>query len=177
MAAYFAKPVPPSSDKRWKLVDATMRRVGLQPRGLIETLHTVQEAFGYLDELALRYVALSLRVPLSRAYGVATFYHFFTLKPAGEHTCVICMGTACYIKGAQQLLDAVQHDLSVAPGETSADGQVSLLTARCLGSCGLAPAVVYDQEVAGKVSVASIRQRLGQWEHHSAPHEAAVLTT
>jgi bidirectional [NiFe] hydrogenase diaphorase subunit len=98
----------PSLDKRWHLVDATMRRLGNQSRGLIETLHTVQETFGYLDEEALRYVAISLRVPLSRAYGVATFYHFFSLKPAGKHTCVVCMGTACYIKGAPQLLSTVQ---------------------------------------------------------------------
>jgi len=164
----FVKPAAPSADKRWKLVDATMRRTGQQSRGLIETLHTVQEAFGYLDEQALRYVAKSLRVPLSRAYGVATFYHFFTLKPAGEHTCVICMGTACYIKGAPQLLDATEHDLGIVPGETSADGAVSLLTARCLGSCGLAPAVVYDQEVAGKVTAEGIRTRLRQWAHHDA---------
>lgn len=102
-----------------------MRRQGQQSRGLIETLHTVQEAFGYLDTQALRYVAMSLRVPLSRAYGVATFYHFFTLKPAGEHTCVICMGTACYIKGAPQLLDAVQRDLNIKPGETTSDKKVS----------------------------------------------------
>ena len=168
MPASFAKPSPPNQDKRWKLVDATMRRMGQQSRGLIETLHTVQEAFGYLDEQALRYVAMSLRVPLSRAYGVATFYHFFTLKPAGEHTCVICMGTACYIKGAPQLLDAVQRDLDVTPGETTADGKVSLLTARCLGSCGLAPAVVYDQEVAGKVSSQSIREHMKSWKRHDA---------
>jgi bidirectional [NiFe] hydrogenase diaphorase subunit len=95
MITDFSKPTPPSSDKRWRMVDATMRRLGNQSRGLIETLHTVQEAFGYLDEDALRYLAVSLRVPLSRAYGVATFYHFFTLKPAGEHTCVVCTGTAC----------------------------------------------------------------------------------
>src|SRR5689334_13749451 len=163
MVSYVAKPVAPSQDKRWKLVDATIRRQGAQPRGLIETLHTVQEAFGYLDEQALRYVAASLRVPLSRAYGVATFYHFFTLKPAGEHTCVVCMGTACYIKGAPQLLSAVQHDLGVKPGETTSDGKVSLLTARCLGSCGLAPAVVYDHEVAGKVSPGGLRERLEKW--------------
>ena len=168
MATYIAKPAAPSQDKRWKLVDATMRRTGQHSRSLIETLHTVQEAFGYLDDLALRYVALSLRVPLSRAYGVATFYHFFTLKPAGEHACVICMGTACYIKGAQALLDAVQRDLDVKPGETTADGKVSLLTARCLGSCGLAPAVVYDQDVAGKVSTQGIREHLKQWTHHDA---------
>jgi bidirectional [NiFe] hydrogenase diaphorase subunit len=163
MVSYVAKPVAPNQDKRWKLVDATIRRQGAQPRGLIETLHTVQEAFGYLDEQALRYVAMSLRVPLSRAFGVATFYHFFTLKPAGEHTCVICMGTACYIKGAPQLLDAVRKDLGIAPGETTPDKKVSLLTARCLGSCGLAPAVVYDQEVAGKVSTAAVSEHLKKW--------------
>ena len=164
----FNKPVPPNSDKRWRLVDATMRRLGQQSRGLIETLHTVQEAFGYLDEDALRYVAASLRVPLSRAYGVATFYHFFTLKPAGEHTCVVCMGTACYIKGAPQLLDAMESDMGIAPGETTADGKVSLLTARCLGSCGLAPAVVYDREVAGKVTPQAMRQHLAKWNSHDS---------
>ncbi len=168
MLTYVAKPVAPTQDKRWKLVDATMRRMGQQSRGLIETLHTVQEAFGYLDEGALRYVATSLRVPLSRAYGVATFYHFFTLKPAGKHTCVVCLGTACYIKGAQQLLDTLRHDLNIAPGETTADGEVSLLTARCLGSCGLAPAVVYDNQVAGKVDTQSLRQHLSKWERHDS---------
>ncbi|MGA7293430.1 MAG: bidirectional hydrogenase complex protein HoxE [Terriglobales bacterium] len=164
----FAKPTPPNDDKRWRLVDSTMRRQGLQPRGLIEALHTVQEAFGYLDEQSLRYVATSLRVPLSRAYGVATFYHFFTLKPAGEHTCVICTGTACYIKGAPQLLDAMQKDLGVLPRETTPDGKVSFLTARCLGSCGLAPAVVYDQEVAGKVTPQALRNRLSRWTRHDS---------
>lgn len=168
MATYIARPATPSQDKRWKLVDATMRRTGQHSRSLIETLHTVQEVFGYLDEQALRYVAGSLHVPLSRAYGVATFYHFFTLKPAGRHTCVICLGTACYIKGGQQLLETVQRDLQVAPGETTSDGQVSLLTARCLGSCGLAPAVVYDQEVAGKVDTQSLRSHLAKWTHHDA---------
>jgi bidirectional [NiFe] hydrogenase diaphorase subunit len=160
----YSKPAPPDpQDKRWRIVDATMRKLGHQSRALIETLHTVQEAFGYLDEGALRYVAISLHVPLSRAYGVATFYHFFTLKPAGEHTCVVCMGTACYIKGAPQLLSAMSKDLDIAPGETTPDGKVSLLTARCLGSCGLAPAVVFDHEVAGKVSPQSLREQVRKW--------------
>ncbi|MBS1851042.1 MAG: bidirectional hydrogenase complex protein HoxE [Acidobacteria bacterium] len=163
MPVSLSKPVAPSADKRWKIVDATMRRVGQHSRGLIETLHTVQEAFGYLDETALRYVALSLRVPLSRAYGVATFYHFFTLKPAGEHTCVICLGTACYIKGAPQLVDTVRRELGITPGETTEDGKVSVLSARCLGSCGLAPAVVYDNEVAGKVSPLQLKEQLSKW--------------
>jgi bidirectional [NiFe] hydrogenase diaphorase subunit len=158
-----SKPLPPTEDKRWRLVDATMRRHGQQPRGLIEALHTVQEAFGYLDEQSLRYVATSMRVPLSRAYGVSTFYHFFTLKPAGKHTCVVCTGTACYIKGAQQLVETLEAELKISAGETTSDGSVSFLTARCLGSCGLAPAVVFDQEVAGKVEAKALRDRLSQW--------------
>lgn len=169
LGADFTKPAPPNAgDKRWKLVDATMRRLGHHPRGLIESLHTVQETFGYLDEDALRYVAASLRVPLSRAYGVATFYAFFTLKPAGEHTCVVCLGTACYIKGAPQLLSSLKRELGVGPGETTPDGQISVLTARCLGSCGLAPAVVYDKDVAGKVTTQQLRDRITKWKPHVA---------
>lgn len=168
MSPTLSKPPSPSQDKRWKIVDSTMRRVGQHPRGLIETLHTVQEAFGYLDETALRYVALSLRVPLSRAYGVATFYHFFTLKPAGEHTCVICIGTACYIKGAPQLVDAVKRGLGIALGETTPDRKVSVLSARCLGSCGLAPAVVYDNDVAGKVTPGQLQNQMAKWGSHDA---------
>lgn len=161
-----SKPAVPSSDKRWKIVDATMRRVGQNSKGLIETLHTVQEAFGYLDETSLRYVSASLRVPVSRAYGVATFYHFFTLKPAGEHTCVICLGTACYIKGAPQLVDTVKREFGVSPGETTKDGKASIVSARCIGSCGLAPAVVYDNEIAGKVTSDQLRQQLTKWGAH-----------
>ena len=90
MGTSFRKPVAPSPDKRWKIVEATMRRLGNQSNGLIEALHTVQESFGYLDTDSLRFVATSLRVPLSQAYGVATFYHYFTMKPPGKHTCVVC---------------------------------------------------------------------------------------
>jgi bidirectional [NiFe] hydrogenase diaphorase subunit len=164
----FVRPAAPSQDKRWKIVDATMRRLGHQSRGLIETLHAVQEAFGYLDQDALRYVATSLHVPLSRAYGVATFYHYFTLKPAGQHTCVVCTGTACYIKGASRLLSALDEMLEIKPGETTPDGKVSVLAARCLGSCGLAPAVVFDQEVAGKVTPENLRERVAKWISHDA---------
>ncbi len=160
----YAKPVPPDAqDKRWRIVDATMRRLGHHSRSLIETLHTVQETFGFLDEGALRYVATSLHIPMSRAYGVATFYQFFTLKPAGRHACVICMGTACYIKGAAHLLSTMAKEYGIAPGETTKDGGVSLLTARCLGSCGLAPAVVYDNQVAGKVSSQDLRAHVAKW--------------
>ncbi len=151
---------PPSDDKRWKIVDAMMRRHGHEPYALIEVLHTVQETFGFLTDDALRYVAASLRVPCSKVYGVATFYHFFTMKPPGQHTCVVCTGTACYIKGAPMLLSAVQEVAGLRQGETTSDGKLSLLTARCLGSCGLAPAVVFDGQVAGKITTEAIKQRV-----------------
>jgi bidirectional [NiFe] hydrogenase diaphorase subunit len=163
MATAVTKPKPPSDDKRWKIVDATMRRHGYAANALIETLHTVQECFGYLEPESLRYVALSLRVALSRVYGVATFYHFFTMKPQGKHTCVVCMGTACYIKGAPQLLGEVEKTLNIKPGETTPDGNVSLLTARCIGSCSLAPAAVFDNELAGHLSPSDMTARIRRY--------------
>jgi bidirectional [NiFe] hydrogenase diaphorase subunit len=162
MQTYLGPAQPPSDDKRWKIVEATARRNGREPHALIETLHTVQECFGYLDETALRFVASLLRVPLGRVYGVATFYHFFTLKPKGKHTCVVCTGTACYIKGAPALLSAIEKTYGIKPGETTADGELSVLTARCLGSCGLAPAAVVDGAVVGRIGAPALLARIGK---------------
>jgi bidirectional [NiFe] hydrogenase diaphorase subunit len=142
-----------------------MRRHGFAREALIETLHTVQEYFGYLDKPSLHFVAASLRVPLSQAYGVATFYHFFTLKPPGKHTCMVCLGTACYIKGAGQLLAAAEASLHVKSGETTEDGNVSLLTARCIGSCSMAPAVIFDGETAANVNESALHGKLAGWKN------------
>ena len=156
----------PSSDKRWRIVDATMRRHGYVGNCLIETLHTAQESFGYLDEQALRFVAGALNLPLSKVYGVATFYHHFMLKPQGKHTCVVCLGTACYIKGAQQLMDKIEQKFGIKDGETTKDGELSVLTARCLGSCGLAPAAVLDGAVIGKVAGEDLLSRVEKQVSH-----------
>ncbi len=163
MSTMTTLPAPPSTDKRWKIVDATIRRHGRAGHSLIECLHTMQECFGYLDEQGLKYVATVLQLPLSKVYGVATFYNLFTLKPQGEHTCVVCMGTACYIKGAPQILTALEQKYGAKPGETTADGRLSVLTARCLGSCGLAPAVVFDGDVAGKIGGSDVLKRVEKW--------------
>lgn len=160
MPALYAKPSPPTDDKRWKIVDTRMRRMGDRPAALIEALHAAQEAFGYLDEGALHYVGDCLGVPPSRVYGVATFYSFFVLKPQGKHTCVVCTGTACYINGAKDILAGLHRDLGIRPKETTADGKVSLLTARCVGACSLAPAVIIDGEVRGKVSAGDLVAQL-----------------
>lgn len=146
------KPIPPTGDKRWKLVQAEMAKYGYGHQALIQALHAVQDAFGYLDRQAMEYVASALRLPLSRVFGVATFYHYFSMKPPGKHTCVICTGTACYIKGAPALIDAIKKEYNVSLGETTNDGELSVLNARCVGGCGLAPAVVVDGKVLGNIT-------------------------
>ena len=165
---------PPSDDKRWRVVDATMRRHGYAPSALIEALHAIQQSFGYLDDPSLTYVARSLRVPYSRVYGVATFYHYFSLKPQGEHTCVVCTGTACYIKGSQGLIESIQQELGVSPGTTTEDGKLSLLTARCLGTCGLAPAAVLDGQVAGRLGSVELIGLLRELVQAGRPAREAV---
>jgi bidirectional [NiFe] hydrogenase diaphorase subunit len=157
-------PIPHPEDKRWRIVVGTMRRHGFSKESLIETLHTVQSTFGFLEVEALRFVAANLRVPLSRVYGVATFYNFFTMKPQGEHLCVVCMGTACYIKGGQQILDGIaQSSTHLAPGKTTGDKKVSLVIARCLGTCGLAPVATFDGEMFGKAEPAQVTEKIEAW--------------
>jgi bidirectional [NiFe] hydrogenase diaphorase subunit len=165
-ATHPSKAVPaahPSGDNRFKMLDASMKRHRFAPDSLIEVLHTAQELFGFLQPDLLYYIAHGLKLPLSRVYGVATFYHFFSFAPKGKHTCVVCTGTACYVKGADALLAALEHRLGTVAGKTTDDGQVSLMTARCLGACGLAPIVVYDGEVAGNQTPEPALERLKGW--------------
>jgi bidirectional [NiFe] hydrogenase diaphorase subunit len=158
----------PSEDKRWKIVDAKMRRLGYKGHALIETLHAVQESFGYLDTDALIFVAKALRVPPSKVYGVATFYNFFSLKPQGAHTCVVCLGTACYVKGAADVLAEIEKQSGIKSGETTADKQLSLLTARCIGACAIGPAVIYDGSVSGHQTPATAMEKLKGLLAHAA---------
>lgn len=150
----------PSGDNRFKILEATMKRLQYQPDALIEVLHKAQELFGYLSTDMLFYIAHSLKLPPSRVFGVATFYHFFSLAPQGEHTCVICLGTACYVKGAAALLAAVEQAAGAKAGATTPDNRLSLMTARCLGACGIAPAVVFDGTVAGHQTVEQLLEQV-----------------
>jgi bidirectional [NiFe] hydrogenase diaphorase subunit len=159
----FTPPPLPSDDKRWKIVNGTMRKNGFARHALIETLHTVQSSFGYLDDDAIRFVALTLRVPLSQAYGVATFYHYFSLKPPGEHTMTLCTGTACYIKGTDKLVSSAEQHLGLKAGQTTKNGKISLMTARCVGACSRAPVVICDGEVAGEVTNEQMIAQLERW--------------
>ena len=153
----------PSGDKRFKVLDVTMKRHQHQPDSLIEVLHKAQELFGCLEFDLLFYVARSLKLPPSRVYGVATFYHLFSLKPQGEHACTVCLGTACFVKGAGDILAAVEKCAGVKSGETTADNRLSLLTARCIGACGIAPAVVFDGHTAGQQTSESVLAHVKEW--------------
>jgi bidirectional [NiFe] hydrogenase diaphorase subunit len=152
-----------SGDKRFKILEVHMKKHQFRHDALIEVLHKAQELFGYLEDDLLLFVAHKLKLPPSRVYGVATFYHFFTLKPQGQHTCVVCMGTACYVKGADKLIDSIQDSLKIKAGETTPDNQVSLLTARCIGACGIAPAVVYDGTVTPRQTPESALEHIKKW--------------
>jgi bidirectional [NiFe] hydrogenase diaphorase subunit len=158
----------PSGDKRFKILDTHMKRYQHNPGALIEVLHKAQELFGYLENDLLLYIAHSLKLPPSRVYGVATFYHFFTLKPKGVHTCVVCMGTACYVKGADKIMAAVENFAKIKSGETTPDKQLSLLTARCLGACGIAPTVVFDNTVNPRQTPESALEHLKNWVPHGS---------
>ncbi|MBX0326590.1 bidirectional hydrogenase complex protein HoxE [Oscillochloris sp. ZM17-4] len=147
-------------DNRLKILEATMKRNQYRPDALIEVLHKAQELYGFLSPALLTSIARSLRLPPSRVYGVATFYHFFSLAPQGEHTCTICLGTACYVRGAGDLMAAAEAAAGVGAGKTTADGRFSLASARCLGACGIAPAIIIDGVVAGHASPEDLAARL-----------------
>jgi bidirectional [NiFe] hydrogenase diaphorase subunit len=151
------------ADKRYKILDTALKRQQYRPDALIEVLHKAQDLFGFLEPEVLRHVARALRLPPSRVYGVATFYHLFSLKPQGEHACVVCLGTACYVKGADRVLEAVERYAGIKAGQTTTDKKLSLLTARCIGACGIAPAVVYDRATAGKQTPEQAVQQVKEW--------------
>ena len=159
-------PVRTEGDKRLKVLEVAMKRHQFRQDSLIEVLHTAQELFGYLESELLYFVARRLKLPPSRVFGVATFYHFFTLKPQGRHACVVCTGTACYVKGASGLLAVVNEEAHIKPGETTADGEISLLTARCLGACGNAPVAVVDGVVRSRLTPEALRTQLNDWMPH-----------
>jgi len=155
-----------SGDKRFKILEAHIKKHQFKQDALIEVLHKAQELFGYLEDDLLLFIAYRLRLPTSRVYGVATFYHFFTLKPKGKHTCVVCMGTACYVKGAHKVLASIEEKAKIKAGETTPDGELSLLTARCIGACGIAPAVVYDGTVTPRQTPEDALDKVKGWIGH-----------
>jgi bidirectional [NiFe] hydrogenase diaphorase subunit len=145
----------PSGDERFAIIDKALTRGRYAQDHLIEVLHVAQDVFGYLSPDVLHYLAHELRLPPSMVFGVATFYHLFSFDPPGAHACTVCTGTACFVKGADAIVGSLQQTYSVPAGSTTEDGAFTLSTARCLGSCGMAPVVVVDGVVRGHQSAES----------------------
>ncbi|MBE3116944.1 NAD(P)H-dependent oxidoreductase subunit E [Candidatus Bathyarchaeota archaeon] len=152
-------------DNRRELLEKVLREHNHQESALLEILHSAQEIYGYLDKDLLMDISGSLNIPPSHVYGVTTFYSFFKLRKPGEHIVTGCLGTACYVRGVEQIMEAIEDEFNLKRGGSTADGKLSLLITRCIGACAMAPNIVVDDEVIGKATeeivITRIRSVLG----------------
>ena len=135
-----------------------------EPLELINILHRTQEHFGYLPAEVQEVVSDGLNVPVSKIYGVVTFYSFFTMTPRGKHPISICLGTACYVRGAEKVMDEFKKELGIQVGQATPDNKFSLWSLRCVGACGLAPVVLVGDKTYGRVAPDDVRNILKEYE-------------
>ena len=143
-----------------KFIDGLEEKEG----SLITVLHKTQEIFGYLPREIQLHVARKLDIPAAKVNGVVTFYSFFTETPRGEHVINVCMGTACFVRGAELLLKDIQDKLKIKAGQTTTDGKFSLDALRCVGACGLAPIIMVDGKVYGRVKLEQVDEILNNYK-------------
>lgn len=152
-------------DNRRVLLEKVLKEHNYQEDALLEILHRAQEIYGYLDKDLLMDISGSLDLPPSKVYGVATFYSFFKLRKPGQHVVTSCLGTACYVKGAEEIVQAIEKEFNVKRGSSTPDGKLSVLATRCIGACAMAPTIVVDDEVIPKatkeVVIKKIKEVLG----------------
>jgi len=135
-----------------------------EPGELINVLHKTQLEFGYLPAEIQEVIASELGISVAKVYGVVTFYHFFTMQPKGQHPISVCTGTACYVRGAEKVLEEVRKTLKINVGEITPDGKFSLSCLRCVGACGLAPVLIIGGKVYGRVAPEQIKNILKEYE-------------
>jgi NADP-reducing hydrogenase subunit HndA len=134
------------------------------PQELINVLHKCQGHFGYLPAEVQEVVSEELEIPVAKIYGVITFYSFFTMIPRGKHPVSICMGTACYVRGAEKVLDEFKKELGIQVGQTTGDGKFSLSSLRCVGACGLAPVVLVGDKTYGRVAPDDVKNIIKEYQ-------------
>jgi bidirectional [NiFe] hydrogenase diaphorase subunit len=142
------------------MLEKVMKEHDYQESALLEILHKAQEVYGYLDKELLMDISGSLNLPPSHVFGVATFYSLFKLKKPGEHVVTGCLGTACYVKEVEEILQAIENEFHLNRGGSTADGSLSLFVTRCIGACAMAPNVVVDDEVIGKATKEVVLERI-----------------
>lgn len=151
------------SEEQVAKLEAIIAKHKGKPGGLIPVLEEAQVALEYLPVSVQKKIAKGLNLPLSRVYGVVTFYSFFTMTPRGRHTVRVCLGTACYVRGGKALADALEKEFGVEEGETTPDRKFTYETVRCLGACGLGPVVIVDEDVHGRMKPSKIKDVLSQY--------------
>ena len=150
--------------KLFEQLDTFIDSLETKKGSLISVLHKAQGIFGYLPREIQEYVAEKLNESLANVYGVVSFYSFFTMVPKGEHAVSVCMGTACYVRGADKVLDEFQKELGIKSGETSLDGKFSIDALRCVGACGIAPVVLVGEKVYKKVEVKEVKKIINEYK-------------
>ena len=149
-------------DNRRLMLEKTLKEHKHQESALLEILNKAQEIYGYLDKDLLMDIAGSLNIPPSHVFGVATFYSLFKMRKPGEHVVTGCLGTACYVKEVEDIMQAVEREYQVKRGGSTADGKLSLFMTRCIGACAMAPNIVVDDEVIGKATKEIVLERIKQ---------------
>ena len=152
-----------SEEDLFKALDAVIAEYREKPGGLIPALQIAQSMAGYLPENVLRYLSRGFDKPYSEVAGVVGFYSYFSTQPRGRHVVRVCLGTACYVRGGKQVLDALKKELQVDVGQTTEDRMFTLEVARCFGACGLAPAIMIDDDVHQRVKPTRLRQVLSPY--------------
>ncbi|MCL2097776.1 MAG: NAD(P)H-dependent oxidoreductase subunit E [Bacteroidales bacterium] len=144
-------------------ITAIIAKYEAKPSNLIMVLHAAQGIYGYLPYVIQKFIADKMNMPVSEVSGVVTFYSFFSTKPKGKHTILVCMGTACYVRGGKKLVDGLHKRLHVEVGDTTEDGKYTLSVARCIGACGLAPAMMIDDTVYKAVNPNKLESILSKY--------------
>jgi len=147
-------------DRRLQILERIMREHGYEKSALLEILHAAHELYGYFDKVLLEYISERLNLPPSHIYGVASFYNLFKFRRPGEHIISACMGTACYVKGAEEIISAIEKEFNLKRGGSTPDGKLSLFITRCIGACAMAPNVTIDNEVIGKATKEAVLERV-----------------
>ena len=152
------------SESKIKFIKDVCKSFGNKAGEVINVLHKVQGEFGYLPAEVQEVVAKELNIPVSRVYGIVSFYSFFTMTPKGEHPISVCLGTACYVRGAEKVLDELKRQLGIGVGEVTPDGKFSLTCLRCVGACGLAPVIEVGEKVYGRMTPDRVKDVLAEYK-------------
>lgn len=152
------------NDSHKKTIKEICQSFGNKHGELINILHSTQGHFGYLPEAVQNEIALNLNMPLAKIYGVVSFYSFFTMTPKGKYPISVCLGTACFVRGAEKIVEALEEELKIKVGQVTEDGKFSLDCLRCIGACGLAPVIMIGDHVHGRLTPDMIKGILQQYE-------------